>query len=301
MPNVLSGSWVALITPFKKGAIDWKSLESLVDWHIDSGTDGLVLCGTTAETPTLTEEEQWDILKTISARAKGKIGLMAGCGSNSTAKTIASVKKADSLNLDALLVVTPYYNKPTQKGLKEHFAAVAKNVRTPIVIYNVPSRTGVNMLPETVVEAARASARIAAVKEASGNVDQASLICREAPKGFSVLSGDDSLTLPMMAAGAKGVISVAANAAPKETAAMTGAWLKGEAALAQKWHLQLMPLFRALFLETNPAPVKFALWKMGKIASPELRLPLVETSADTQAKLSSVLSGLGLMKKKVKA
>lgn len=294
---MFNGSLVALATPFLDGRIDWESFEHLIRRHLESGTSGLVPCGTTGETPALTQAEHIEIVRRTVALARGKIPVIAGCGTNSTAKTIELARNMEDAGADALLIVTPYYNKPSQKGLIEHYAALAGQVKKPIIIYNVPSRTGVNILPAGVIELARRYSIIVGIKEASGSLDQASQIVREAPGNFCVLSGDDSLTLPLLAVGARGVISVAANIVPREMAELIGAWDTLDVAKAQRLHLRLFPILRALFVETNPVPVKTALYKMGLIVSPEVRLPLAALSAESDRQLTQALEALGLIKK----
>ncbi|MEK7287166.1 MAG: 4-hydroxy-tetrahydrodipicolinate synthase [Elusimicrobiota bacterium] len=295
MTTALQGSFVALPTPFRNGQIDWASFENLARWQIESGTRGLVPCGTTGETPALTHEEQISLVKKTIEIAAGRALVMAGCGANGTAKTIKLAQEIAALGPDALLVVTPYYNRPSQHGLLEHYQAVAKSVKTPICIYNVPSRTGCNIEPDTVLALAKSCPSIVAIKEASGSLDQASFIVREAPSGFSVLSGEDSLNLPLLAVGAVGVVSVLANVAPRGVADMISAWNEGNADKARRLHLKLWPLSRALFVETNPIPVKWALHRLGKFASPELRLPLVTLTPDNAVKLERALAGAGLL------
>ncbi len=289
------GSYVALATPFDNQAIDWENLERLVQWHLDNQTDGLVPCGTTGETPTLTHDEQVAVVERVLQLGRGKIPIMAGCGSNSTEKTIELAQTFEKMGVSALLIVTPYYNRPSQRGLYEHYSTIAKAVQTPIFIYNVPSRTGSNILPATVTALAKAHANIAGIKEASGNLDQVSAIIHDAPNGFIVLSGDDSLTLPMLACGAKGVISVVANVVPREIAGMVAAWDMGDWEKARRMHIKLFPIFKALFLETNPVPVKTAMHKMGLIKNLEFRKPLVAMTKENEEKLMAVLKDLSLL------
>ena len=297
---MFNGSIVALVTPFLNGAIDWESLERLVAWHLESGTAGLAPCGTTGETPTLTHEEHLQVVRRVKEWSKGKIPVMAGCGANSTAKTIELSRDVLRAGADGLLVVTPYYNKPTQAGLINHYDLLAKAVKAPIVIYNVPSRTGVNILPPAVIELAQRHKHIVAVKEASGVLDQASQIAREAPGHLVILCGDDSLTLPMLAIGARGVISVAANIAPVQVSSMVSAWDALDADKARRLHLKLLPIFKTLFIETNPVPVKTALKLMGRITSCEVRSPLVAMSKSNEAELTAALAACNIIEEAVR-
>ena len=287
----LSGSIPALITPFRNGRLDIPALKKVIRRAVDGGSSGLVSCGSTGEAATLSDQEYQRVIRETVREARGKVPVIAGIGTNSTAKAVRLAREARGLGADALLVLTPYYNKPTQDGLFLHFKAVAHVVRIPIVAYNVPGRTGVNLLPATLARIARACGNVVAVKEASGSLDQASEILRLVPEGFTVLSGDDSLTLPMMALGAKGVISVLANICPRETALLCDAHLRGDAAHARKMHLRLFPLMRALFLETNPIPVKAAAAKLG-LCKNELRLPLTPMPPENAKRLFAELEKL---------
>lgn len=291
----LRGSFAALPTPFLKGAIDWPSFERLVTWHLESGTHGLVPCGTTGEVPVLSHEEHVLVVQRTIKSAGGRIPVMAGCGTNSTAKTVDMAKEMARLGADALLVVTPYYNRPGQRGLYEHFLAVARSVEVPVCIYNVPSRTGCHIEPATVVALAKAASNITAIKEASGNLDNAGQILREAPAGFTLLSGEDSLNWPLLACGAAGAVSVLANVAPQQVSEMMEAWQNGSFDAARNLHLKLWPLSKALFVETNPAPVKWALHRLGKFTSPELRLPLTTLTPENTAKVEQALESAGLL------
>lgn len=279
------GSFVALVTPFQNGRVDLAKLEELVDYHIESGTHGLVPCGTTGESATLTHEEHEEVIRAVVGRTEGRIPVIAGTGSNSTAEAVRLTRFAERVGADGALLITPYYNKPTQGGLRRHFETIAAETSLPLVLYNVPSRTSVNMLPATVVELARLE-NVVAIKEASGNVDQTVEILREAD--ISVLSGDDSLTLPLMAVGAKGVISVAANVVPKLMVDIVDLANEGDFRGAREIHYRLFPLFKALFLETNPIPVKAAVAMQGRI-SDEIRLPLTELQPENRRVLQRVL------------
>ena len=287
------GSMVAIVTPFKKGKLDEKALGDLIDWQIAQGTHGIVPCGTTGESATLTHEEHERVVAFTVEAAKGRVPVIAGSGSNSTDEAIALTKHAKKAGADGALLITPYYNKPTQEGLYRHYKAVAEAVDLPIVLYNIPGRTSVNMLPPTV---ARLSSirHIVAIKEGSGSLQQVSDIIQACGERMTVLSGDDALTLPMMALGAKGVITVTANIVPKDMAKLVEAFAAGKLADARKLHYKMSPLFAALFYETNPIPVKEAMGMMGK-CSAELRLPLCPMAADTREKLSRALKDYGLI------
>ncbi len=286
------GSMVALVTPFKNGAVDEPALRALARWQLEQGTDGLVPCGTTGEGATLTAEEHARVVRVCVEEARGKAPVIAGCGTNATASTIENVRRAREAGADAALVVTPYYNKPTPEGLFRHFEAVAKNGGLPLVLYNVPSRTSVDMLPETVARCAKVPG-IVGVKEASGSVVRvAEILSLGVPVDFSILAGDDMFTLPTLASGGQGVISVVANIAPADLATLCDAFFAGDLRKAQQLQIKLAPLVKAMFLETNPLPVKHALHKMGRIG-PELRLPLVPISEAGGAKVEAAMRAYG--------
>jgi 4-hydroxy-tetrahydrodipicolinate synthase len=287
------GSLVAIVTPFKKGKVDEKALGDLIDWQIAQGTHGIVPCGTTGESATLTHDEHERVVAFTIEAAKGRVPVIAGSGSNSTDEAITLTKHAKKAGADGALLITPYYNKPTQEGLYRHYKAVAEAVDLPIVLYNIPGRTSVNMLPPTVARLASFK-NIVAIKEGSGSLQQVSDIVQACGERMTILAGDDALTLPMMAIGAKGVITVTANIAPKDMAKMVEAFVAGKLAEARKLHYKLAPLFAALFYETNPIPVKEALGMMGK-CSAELRLPLCPMAADTREKLARALKDYGLI------
>lgn len=288
LPRNLNGCYTALITPFRDGRIDEPALEALVERQIAGGVSGLVPCGTTGEAPALTATE-WDrVVGIVVAAAHGRVPVLAGTGSNNTATVIERTARARSFGADGALVVTPYYNRPTQEGLYRHFAAIAEAVDLPLVLYNVPGRTGVNLLPETVVRLAELPG-IVGIKEASGVMDQASQIVREAPAEFVVLSGDDSLTLPMMGIGGRGIISVVSNIVPEAVAALTAAAAAGDFAAARAMHLALFDLCRAMFVETNPVPVKAAAALLG-YCSPEVRLPLAPLSESAHRRVETALA-----------
>lgn len=286
------GSMVALITPFKDGVIDEKGLRELVEFQIAGGTDGLVPCGTTGESATLSHEEHCRVIEIVIDQARGRVPVIAGAGSNSTKETVYLADHARKSGADAVLLITPYYNKPTQEGLYQHFKYVAERVDIPQILYNVPSRTGVNMLPETVVRLS-AIKNIVGIKEASGSLDQASIIIKNAEPNFILLSGEDSITFPLMALGAKGVISVVTNIVPDMMALMCDRFEAGDMRGAAEMHYKLFDLFKIVFIETNPIPVKRAMYMLG-LSSDEIRLPLIPMSDSNSSKLKAVLSTLGV-------
>ena len=286
------GSIVALITPFKDGQVDEESLRNLVDFQIAGGTDGIVPCGTTGESATLSHEEHCRVIEIVIDQVKGRVPVIAGAGSNSTAETVFLAQHAKKSGADAVLLITPYYNKPTQNGLYNHFKYVSENVDIPQILYNVPSRTGVNMLPETVVGLSKLK-NIIGIKEASGNVDQASAIIKDTHKDFILLSGEDSLTFPLMAIGAKGVISVVTNIVPDLMSSLCNKCLNGDYDGARELHYKLFDIFKTVFLETNPIPVKKAMYMMG-LACDEIRMPLIPMSESNGAKLKAVINALGV-------
>ncbi len=288
---LFKGCGTALVTPFLgDGSVDFEALAALVRRQVESGVDFLVPLGTTAETPTLTPDEKVEIFKLVKANAAGK-PLLAGVGSNSLPGTKANIDLVAPLCPDALLVVVPFYNKPTQQGQYEYFKAVAEYSPLPVVIYNVPGRTGANMLPDTVIRLATEVPGIIGIKEASGKYDQVSEIIARAPEGFAVLSGDDDMTFAFMATGAHGVISVASNIAPAEVSDMSRAALCGDWNLARELHHRLFPLFKACFVESNPVPAKAALSLLG-LCGPALRLPLSAPAESTFEKMKNVLDAL---------
>lgn len=289
---MFKGSIVAIITPMKNDKVDEEALRKLVEFQIENGTDGIVPCGTTGESATLTYEEHCQVIDIVIDQVNGRVPVIAGTGSNSTHETIFLTKHAKKAGADAALIITPYYNKPTQKGMYEHFKAVAEAVDIPIIVYNVPGRTAVNLLPETVIELSKIE-NIVGVKEASGSLDQATEIILNVDDNFSVLSGEDSLSFPLFCIGAKGVISVATNIVPDMMANMWDAFERGDIKTARDTHLKLFPLFKAIFFETNPIPVKKAAYLMG-LAEDEIRLPLVKLSEQNEVKLRKVLTDLGI-------
>lgn len=284
----LKGSIVALVTPFKEGKIDEKSFRNLIQWHLKEGTHALLVSGTTGESATLTEEEKRRLFEIALEEAKGKVPLIAGTGTNDTAKTLKLTKMAEEMGMDAVLLVTPYYNKPTQKGLYEHYKYIATNTQIPIILYNVPGRTAVNLLPDTVAKLAKYP-NIVAIKEACGDLKQVSELFLICPQEFVVLSGDDFTAYATVVLGGKGVISVAANVMPKEMAQFMDAALEGNHDKARELHYYLYPLFKILFIETNPVPAKEALYLMGMIDTPEVRLPLTGLSENSFDQLKKVL------------
>ena len=289
---MFQGSIVALVTPFKHGELDEKALRDLVEFHIAEGTNAIVPCGTTGESATLSHEEHCRVIEIVINQAKKRLPVIAGAGSNSTKEAVFLTEHAKKSGADAVLSITPYYNKPTQAGLYQHFKTIAEQVDIPIVLYNVPGRTGVNMLPDTVVELSKIK-NIVGVKEASGSLDQAGAILQHTDDSFDVISGEDSLTFPMMAMGAKGVISVTANVAPKKMAQMCKAVLENNMIEARKLHYELIDLSKAVFYETNPIPAKKAVYLMGLIEN-EIRLPLVEMTKENTEKLKTVMKNLGI-------
>jgi len=291
--NPLKGASVALVTPFNRdGTLDEGALRELVDWQIEQGIDGIVAAGTTGEAATLTGEEQLRLIEVVIERAGGRCPVVAGTGSNSTARSVELTAEAERLGCAAALVVGPYYNKPTQEGLYRHFRAVAEATRLPIIVYNVPGRTASNIAAETVLRLA-ALENVAAVKEASGDLAQIMRILRERPEGFLVLSGDDALTLPILALGGDGVISVVANECPAEFRRMVWACLEGRWEEAREIHYRLLPLMEVNFIESSPIPVKAALAMMGRIRE-EYRLPLVPMSDANRSRMRTLLEALGL-------
>ncbi|HET8524043.1 MAG TPA: 4-hydroxy-tetrahydrodipicolinate synthase [Thermomicrobiales bacterium] len=290
--TTFSGSFTALITPFRNGEIDETALRRLVDFQLDNGTTGLVPCGTTGESVTMTPEEHNRVIDIVIDQTAGRAPVIAGTGTNNTRMTIEQTRHARAAGATAALVVVPYYNKPTQEGLYRHFAAIADATDLPLVVYNVPGRTGINMLPETVLRLSEIPT-VAAVKEASGNLDQVSQIVIGARPDFAVLSGDDSLTLPIMSVGGRGVISVVSNIAPAPVAALTDAALRGDYTTARAIHSRLFDLCRAMFIENNPTAVKTAAGMLG-LCSDELRLPLTAMAEANRRRVEAALQAFGL-------
>jgi 4-hydroxy-tetrahydrodipicolinate synthase len=289
---MFEGSMVALVTPFtKSGQIDEDRIGQLVEFHISKGTDVIVPCGCTGEAATLTHDEQKDTIRYVVETVAGRLKVIAGTGSNSTAEALSLTECAKEAGADGALMITPYYNKPTPAGMYEHYRTIAEKVDIPIVLYNVPSRTGRSMLPETVAELSKID-NVVAIKEASGSMDQVSDILNLCD--ITVLSGDDSMTLPILSVGGRGVISVVANVVPDLVADLVHSFLKGDTEKAAQVHRRLFPLCKALFYETNPIPVKRALSLMGMIEN-ELRLPLVRMSEQNEVRLKKALQDFGLI------
>ncbi|HUW23034.1 MAG TPA: 4-hydroxy-tetrahydrodipicolinate synthase [bacterium] len=284
---MFSGSFVALVTPFKNNRVDVEKLKELVEFHIKKGTSGIVPCGTTGESPTLSHEEHRLVIETVVKAVNGRIKVIAGTGSNNTNEAIELTRFAKEVGADGCLVITPYYNKPTQNGLYLHFKKIAETVDIPIIMYNVPGRTGTNMISSTAAKLSKIK-NIIGLKEASGNITQVSQIVRECGEEFDVLSGDDTMTFPILAVGGKGVISVAANIAPAAVVGLVEAFNKGDINKSRKMHLKMLPLFEAMFYETNPIPVKTSMNLMGMI-SEEIRLPLCKMSEENLKKLKTTL------------
>jgi len=293
MKRVFQGSMVAVVTPFKDGRVDEVKVRELVEFHIKNGTDVLVPCGTTGESPTLSHDEHRRVIELTIQTANKRIPVVAGTGSNSTAEAIDLTRFAKNAGADGALVVLPYYNKPTQQGLIAHCRAIADAVELPLILYNIPGRTGINMLPETLAVLAD-HPNIVGMKEATGNLEQMTHDIVLCGAKLSFLSGDDTLTLPLMAVGGKGVISVVANIVPRDVADLTRAFLSGDWKRAREIHLKLFPLCQAMFCETNPIPVKTAMALMGMING-ELRLPLCPMSEANLSKLKAALRAYGLI------
>jgi len=291
---MFEGSIVALITPFRGGEVDYQALENLIEFHINNHTDAILVCGTTGESPTLTFEEHEKVIEEAVRIAKGRIKIIAGTGANATHEAIELSTHAQRVGADACLLVAPYYNKPTQEGLYRHFKAIAEEVSIPIILYNIPSRTGVEIAPETIYRLVKEHENIIGSKESTPNMDRISELKRLLGDNFTILSGDDSLTLPMMALGAKGVISVANNIMPREVKQMVDYALKGDFKKAREMHYYLYELFKVLFIETNPIPVKTACWALG-MCEKEFRLPMCEMKPENERKLISVLKAYNLL------
>ena len=289
---MFQGTLVALVTPFTGGQVDYAAIERLVDWHVDQGTDALVPVGTTGESPTVNVAEHEKIIETIVKRADGRIPVVAGTGGNATAEAVELTTFAKAVGADASLQVCPYYNKPTQEGLYQHFATIAETCDLPLILYNIPSRTGISITPETVARLAELE-QVVAIKEATGSMDQASRILSLCD--LTVLSGDDSLTLPLMAIGGKGVVSVVANLVPGDVKTLTDAMLADDVATARQAHRKLFPLCRAMFVETNPIPIKTAMKWAGLLESDEKRLPLADLSPAAADTLRQALTDYGLL------
>ena len=291
---MFKGSIVAIVTPFRNGKIDEKKLKELVEFQIKNGTAGIVPCGTTGESPTLSTEEHERVIEIVIDAVGKRVPVIAGTGSNSTQEAIDLSLHAQKAGADALLLVSPYYNKPTQQGLYLHFKMIAEAVKIPIILYNIASRTGINIEPHTISRLAVDCKNIVGVKEASGSLDQMSLIKLLCGPDFDLISGDDALTLPLLAIGGTGVISVVANIVPQDVANMVEAFGKGNVKKAKEIHYKLLPLIKAMFIETNPIPVKTALGVLG-LCEPDLRLPLCAMSDQNKEKLKKAMKNYGLL------
>lgn len=282
------GTYTALVTPFRDGEIDVPALEALVEGQIADGVSGVVAVGTTGESPTLSAAEREQVIRVTVEIAKGRCQVLAGTGSNSTSATIAGTRAAEKMGVDGILIVAPYYNKPSQEGLFRHFQAIAQATAAPIMLYNIPGRCAVDIGAETVERLAMDCANIVSIKEASGSVDRVSELRAKLPEAFTILSGDDSLTLAFLSVGAVGVVSVASNLFPAEVVSMVQAFRAGDSKSARDLHLKLLPVFKDLFIEPNPVPAKTALSWRGVMAA-DCRLPLCEMTAANQARWRKTL------------
>lgn len=290
---MFNGSYVAIATPFKDGKVDEQALRNLVEYQIARGTDGIVPCGTSGESATLTHEEHCKVIDIVIDQTKKRVPVVAGAGSNSTHETVFLTEYAKKAGADGALLITPYYNKPSQEGLYQHYKYVAERVDIPIIIYNVPGRTACNILPETIIRLSKIP-NIVSVKEASGSMDQAAAIIHGTDKDFGLLAGEDNLIYPLLCIGSNGVISASVNVCPSQVAEMYDAFVAGNRERALELHFKLLPLFHALFIETNPCPVKKGLEMMGLIG-PEIRLPLVQMTEGGTAKLKAVMEQVGIL------
>ncbi len=293
--SILKGSFTALVTPFQNGEVDLAGLRRNIEFQLANDTAGLVPCGTTGESPTLSLEEWEMVIRTTVESVQGRIPVIAGTGTNDTKKTIKLTERAKELGCDGCLVVCPYYNKPTQEGLYRHFAEIAQSVDIPIIIYNIPSRTGVNILPKTIEKLVKEFNNIIGIKEASGNLDQVSEILVRCGERISILSGDDALTLPILSVGGQGVISVISNILPKAMADLVKSYLKGDIKGARELHQKLFPLMKVLFIETNPIPIKTAM-NLLKMPSGDLRPPLYPPNEETLNQIKRELENYGLLR-----
>ncbi len=291
---MFTGSMVALVTPFKDGKVDWRSLEGLVDFHIQNGTHGIVPCGTTGESATLNHEEHDQVINAVIKAVNKRVPVIAGTGSNSTEEAVRLTRAAERAGADGALMISPYYNRPTQEGIYQHYKKVAGEVGIPIIVYNIPGRTGSKIEPETLARLAEIK-NVAGVKEATGSVDQAIDVIRLCGDKLAVYSGEDSLTFSLMALGGKGVISTVANIIPREMSQLAEACLKGNWEKGRELQLKLVPLIRSVFIETNPIPIKTALSLMGKCTG-ELRLPLTPMAEGNLRKLKQAMSDFGLVR-----
>ena len=290
---MFEGSFVAIVTPFKNGKVDASALRGLIEFHIENGTNGIVPCGTTGESATLNHAEHEEVIRIAVETCKGRIPVLAGTGSNATQEAIELTQRAQKIGADGALLITPYYNKPTQEGLFQHFSAVAKETDIPIILYNVPSRTSINMLPSTVARLSSVN-NIVGIKEASGSLIQVSEIIDSCGQNFEVISGEDPLTWPILAIGGKGVISVTANLVPDKFAKLVDAARTGDVEIAKALHYELLKLNDIMFIETNPIPVKAALALMGRIQN-EFRAPLCPPTKESLSQLKTVLKAYALI------
>ncbi len=290
----LRGAFTALVTPFKNGQVDEEKYRELIEWQIQEGINGLVPCGTTGESATLSHKEHEDVIRICIDQVKGRVPVIAGAGSNNTREAIGLVKFAKQAGADAVLLITPYYNKPTQEGLIAHYKAIAAEVSIPSIVYNVPGRTGLNVLPKTMARLYKEIPTVIGCKEATGNLTQISDILELCDDDFILLSGDDFTLLPTLAIGGKGVISVVSNIIPKDFSRLCECAMKGDMAEAKKLHYASQPLCRICFVETNPAPAKTALSLMGKVNA-DVRLPLVNLTPESHAALKETLKQCGLI------
>jgi len=288
------GAFTALVTPFRNGAVDEERYRAFIEWQIEQGINGLVPCGTTGESATLTHQEHKDVIRICVEQVKGRVPVLAGAGSNNTREAVELTRYAKQAVADGALLITPYYNKPTQEGLYQHFKAIAAEVPMPFIVYNVPSRTGTNLCPETLARMKRDIPEVIGIKEATGNLIQVSEIIEYCGADFQVLSGDDFTVLPLLAVGGCGVISVSSNVVPAKMAELCRAFFQGDLATARRVHYELASINRAMFLETNPIPVKTALSMMGKMEL-ELRLPMVPLQPANQSRLRDILSAAGIV------
>lgn len=291
--NLFYGCGTALVTPFRGNRVDYDALEGLIDWQVESGVDALVVLGTTGEPSTISDSERSAIIECAAERIAGRVPLIVGAGSNDTRRAVSLSMEAQRLGADAILSVTPYYNKASREGLIAHFNAVADSVDVPVILYNVPSRTGLNLAPEVVAELAK-HPNLCAVKEASGSLAQLTELARLCGDGLAIYCGNDDQAVPAMALGARGVISVAANVIPAQMRALAADWLRGEVRRSLEAQMKALPLIRLLFSEVSPIPVKAALAMMGRIEN-TLRLPLCPLAEDKQARLREVMEGLGVI------
>ncbi|SNS24711.1 dihydrodipicolinate synthase [Humidesulfovibrio mexicanus] len=288
------GAFTALVTPFKNGAVDEDAYRAFIEWQIEQGIDGVVPCGTTGEAATLSHTEQGQVIKICVDQVKGRVPVIAGAGSNNTREAIELVQLAKDARADAALIITPYYNKPTPDGLVAHFKALAAEASMPFILYNVPGRTGQNVMPKTIARIAKAVPEVIGCKEATGDIKQGTELIEIMGRDFTVLSGDDFTVLPLLAAGGHGTISVTSNVMPAKMSGMIAAFNKRDTARAQALNLEMMPVNRAMFIETNPIPVKTALSLMGKMG-PEFRLPLVPMESAHLEQLKTILKASALI------